>query len=102
MSNPQYAPNGSNYHDHLCTCPGCNPQPPDPTPAEITQYEARMVVDAVRKGVIEKLPAEYELHKDGIEEALEKIYERLLVDPAKLAECLRFYFDDKFDPVRGC
>jgi len=24
-----YAPNGSNYHDHLCRCPGCNPQPPD-------------------------------------------------------------------------
>jgi hypothetical protein len=25
----QYAPHGSNYHDHLCLCPGCNPQPPD-------------------------------------------------------------------------
>lgn len=24
-----YAPNGSNYHDHLCIFPGCNPQPPD-------------------------------------------------------------------------
>jgi hypothetical protein len=24
-----YAPNGSNYHDHLCRCPGCDPQPPD-------------------------------------------------------------------------
>lgn len=23
------APNGSNYHDHLCRCEGCNPQPPD-------------------------------------------------------------------------
>jgi len=24
-----YAPHGSNYHDHLCLCPHCNPQPPD-------------------------------------------------------------------------
>src|SRR5438128_2017158 len=24
-----HAPHGSNYHDHLCLCPGCNPQPPD-------------------------------------------------------------------------
>ncbi len=24
-----YAPNGSNYHDHLCRYPGCDPQPPD-------------------------------------------------------------------------
>ncbi len=23
-----YAPDGSNYHDHLCRCPGCDPQPP--------------------------------------------------------------------------
>ena len=23
------APHGSNYHDHLCQCEGCNPQPPD-------------------------------------------------------------------------
>ena len=23
------APNGSNYHDHLCSCEGCNPQPPN-------------------------------------------------------------------------
>src|SRR6266702_4783175 len=25
----KYAPHGSNYHDHLCLCPGCNAQPPD-------------------------------------------------------------------------
>jgi len=24
-----YAPVGSNYHDHLCRCPGCDVQPPD-------------------------------------------------------------------------
>ena len=24
-----YPPNGSNYHDHLCRCPGCDPQLPD-------------------------------------------------------------------------
>ena len=29
MVNARYAPHGSNYHDHLCLCPGCNPQPPD-------------------------------------------------------------------------
>lgn len=27
--NRQYAPDGSNYHDHLCRCPGCEPHPPD-------------------------------------------------------------------------
>jgi hypothetical protein len=24
-----YPPVGSNYHDHLCRCPGCDPQPPE-------------------------------------------------------------------------
>ncbi len=24
-----HAPHGSNYHDHVCLCPGCNPQPSD-------------------------------------------------------------------------
>ena len=24
-----YAPDGSTYHDYLCCCPGCNPQPSD-------------------------------------------------------------------------
>lgn len=27
--NAGYEPWGSNYHDHRCLCPGCNPQPPD-------------------------------------------------------------------------
>ena len=25
-----YQPNGSNYHDHLCNCPGCNSDGPEP------------------------------------------------------------------------
>ena len=29
MAKFTYAPHGSNYHDHLCLCPGCNPQLPD-------------------------------------------------------------------------
>lgn len=38
----QYAPNGSNYHDHLCSCPGCNYDGPDPTEAEIQEMEKAM------------------------------------------------------------
>ena len=33
-----YAPNGSNYHDHRCSCPGCNYDGPDPTDAEIEKW----------------------------------------------------------------
>ncbi len=29
-----YAPNGSNYHDHLCRCPGCDYDGPEPTTDE--------------------------------------------------------------------
>ena len=36
-----YAPNGSNYHDHLCTCPGCVPGDPDPTDEEILEMAWR-------------------------------------------------------------
>ena len=25
-----YQPNGSNYHDHPCNCPGCNSDGPEP------------------------------------------------------------------------
>jgi len=92
MFNPQYVPQGSNYHDHLCTCPGCDPQPPDPTPEEIAQYEARLIIDAVREGVIEKLPEEYEMLKDGIEEVLEKIYARLSTDDTMRSKCWYYYF----------
>lgn len=38
----KYAPNGSNYHDHLCNCPGCNYDGPEPTEAEIQEMEAAM------------------------------------------------------------
>jgi hypothetical protein len=39
-----YAPNGSNYHDHLCNCPGCNYDGPDPTDAEIAAMQEPEVV----------------------------------------------------------
>ena len=52
----QYEPNGSNYHDHLCTCPGCNPQPPDPSEEEIAGYEfaqaIRVAEGKYRKGQV--------------------------------------------------
>ncbi len=37
-----YQPNGSNYHDHLCNCPGCNYDGPEPTDAEIQEWEEDM------------------------------------------------------------
>ena len=42
----EHAPNGSNYHDHLCNCPGCDPQPPDPSEEEIAGYEMMKAIDA--------------------------------------------------------
>ncbi len=32
-----YQPNGSNYHDHLCNCPGCNYDGPEPTDQEVLE-----------------------------------------------------------------
>jgi len=46
MNSIGYLPNGSNYHDqrhdHLCNCPGCNYDGPDPTDAEIQEWEQAM------------------------------------------------------------
>lgn len=42
MQQPMYEPNGSNYHDHRCTCPGCNYDGPEPTDAEVREWEAVM------------------------------------------------------------
>lgn len=33
-----YQPRNSNYHDHLCDCPGCNPGDPDPTDEEVAVW----------------------------------------------------------------
>ena len=35
----KYAPHGSNYHDHVCLCPGCNPQPPDEEMVEVERAQ---------------------------------------------------------------
>ena len=37
-----YAPRYSNYHDHRCSCLGCNYDGPDPTEEEIQQMMAQV------------------------------------------------------------
>ena len=48
-----YAPNGSNYHDHRCSCPGCNYDGPDPTDAQIAEWEQESItINAWRDEVV--------------------------------------------------
>src|SRR6266568_8134229 len=35
MTTCKSAPHGSNSHDHVCLCSGCNPQPPDEEQVEV-------------------------------------------------------------------